>query len=148
MKTRLANAEDVRTFEYDGDEAKIMEAFDWRRQLATYLSIGPAWIFENDGAALVFAGYFQLSPGVLQVWMLFNEDAKHSAKSLVKEFKRILAEAMQKKDVHRIQTLIDEAKIKDASFAALIGFEYEATLEAFGPRKEDVMIYKMVKRCS
>lgn len=147
MNTKRAYPKDVKNFEYDGDEAKILESFNWRLQLENYLSIGPGWIFEDNKKTLVLAGYYQLSPGVLQVWMLFNKSAKHFAKSLVKEFRQILSEGMELQGIHRIQTLIDSTKEKDEAFAKLVGFKKEAKLEAFGPRKEDVILYKMLK-CS
>ena len=145
MTIRTAGLLDALEFKYDGNELDILNSFDWRGQLEVYVKIGETWIFEHDGKALILSGYYQLSPGVLQFWMLFNRDAKNHAKFIIREFRKMLTRELHKQGVHRVQTLIYKGVKRDAKFAEAFGFEKEGVLKSFGPNKEDVTMYRVIR---
>ena|SRR3990167_10314886 len=145
MIVRAAKLEDAFKFNYDGEELEVMKKFDWRNQLAIYLQVGVGYIYEDCEKDIMFAGHYVLSPGVLHFWMLFNKDAKNRAKDIIGEFRKLLAANLQSHNVHRIQTLVYKGNKKDAKFAEAFGFKKEGMLEAFGPGKEDVVMYKVIK---
>lgn len=145
MTIKKASLSDALEFEYDGDELKTLNSFNWKGQLEVYVKIGETWIFEHDGKALVLSGYYQLSPGVLQFWMLFNKDAKDHAKFIIREFRKMLDRELHKQGVHRVQTLIYKGIKRDAKFAEAFGFEKESTLKSFGPNKEDFIMYRVIR---
>jgi len=129
-------------FEYDGIEMEILQSIDWRAQLKGYLTIGPAWTILSGEEIIGIGGYFTISKGVLQAWMLFNQGARIARKAIASDFKKKLREAMEEN--HRIQTYVFEGQDRAAGYVRIMGFEEEARLKAFGPNKENVHVYSMV----
>lgn len=143
---RRATVGDISDFNYDGAETEQLKTFDWRAQLGVYAALGPVWAVDNGAEVVMLGGFYELSPGVLQAWMLFNRGAQPIVKNITRAIRQKIDDAMSTGQHHRIQTLVVDGERANEKYVRLMGFQREATLEAFGPRKEDMTVYKIVKK--
>jgi hypothetical protein len=140
---KRAGIEDIECFRYDGAERGVLEMVDIRKQLETYAQLGHMWVTVVDNVPVAVYGLFECSPGVLQCWMLFNQDAARYSKSIIKEMKSILEKSLT--EFHRIQTYLFLGD-KASKYLKVLGFKKEAVLKSFGPARQDAEIYSMVAK--
>ena len=144
MIIKPAEMKEIDRFEYDGIEQEVLKSMDWRSQLKQYLLLGPAWTGIHEREIVGFAGFYQISPGVAQAWMLFSKSARIHAKSIASNVKAKLEPVFGNGKFHRIQTFVFDGEKAAEKYVSLMGFVRESELEAFGPNKENMIVYKMV----
>lgn len=144
MSMHIATQEDLKNFKYDGIELEYLKGVDIQKQLEAYFALGPVIVGKFDGELICIGGWYQISPGVLQSWMLFNKAARPHAQEIAEKINEQLTQALDE-NYHRVQTFVFEGKKDLEKYAEIMGFQWESVMKSFGPNKEDVIIYRMVK---
>lgn len=145
MKILELTPELIGRFEYNGSELKTLKDIDWKSRMEVYLASGSGWCVEHNGEVIMVGGYYQISKGVAQAWMMFNQESKDHAIFMVKAIREKLEEAFSAGN-HRVQTYAYKTDLGGRKYIEIMGFKYEARAEAFGPNGEDMIVYKIVRK--
>lgn len=99
-----------------------------------------AW--APSGACLGLAGIVSYWPGRAEAWALFSTHAFEYIVPIARKVRFVLDNHPSR----RIEATVRVDNDKGHRLARLLGFEYEAQLEAFHPDGSDVAMYKRIRR--
>jgi hypothetical protein len=101
--------------------------------------------FHYDGRILFIAGFFQLWPGVYEVWLLPSKHIGTAPRSFARLIRRYIDRIWEDFKAHRIQT----TSFHDAFHARwmeFLGFESEGVLRKFTQDQRDMVQYSRIKK--
>lgn len=145
MKVDTLTPKLVDSFHYDGVEAKELASVDWKNEIRNRLLVGPGWSVDKDGQQILIFGFFKVSAGVAQGWMLFNQESKKHSRTMAKVMSEKSNWVMDQGMFHRIQIYLMSTDIPGIKYIQLMGFKYEAVLEKYSHDRQDMVIYKMTR---
>lgn len=121
---------DLREFSGIGYSPDVLE------KIEGMASIGVAMTLMYDGRIVGFTGYFQLWPGVAEVWLIPTKYVKDRPLLLVRTLKRYIEGIVENLKLHRIQTTsIDDQRHN--RFLEVLGFESEGVAKDYIRRGSD-----------
>lgn len=102
-----------------------------------------AGTFTYDGRIIFIAGFFQLWPGVIEVWMLPSKHLATAPRTFARLMKRYVDRIAEDFKVHRMQTTSFHDDFH-AKFMKFLGFKAEGTLEKYTQDKRNMVQYARV----
>ena len=114
-----------------------------RNEYAQFAQRGPAVTLWIDGP-VACGGVVVHWPGVGELWMLRGVRAQDHPVSLVKAARQAMEDAIQKYNLHRIQAAVEALDVKGLRFIDALGMVCEGRLVAYGPGKEDHLMFARV----
>jgi len=102
-----------------------------------------AQTFLHDGRVIFCAGYVQLWPGVIEVWMIPSIYVKTITLSFCKLLKAYVNDIMEKHNCHRLQTTAPNDAEHD-KWMKFLGFEKEGVLRKYTYSYEDYSMHAKV----
>lgn len=96
--------------------------------------------FLYDGRVIFCAGFFQLWPGVIEVWMIPSVHLKNCPVYFAKTIKRYVVNIAQDFKVHRMQTTSYDDAFHER-WMGFLGFTKEATMKNFTFDKNSMCLY-------
>jgi RimJ/RimL family protein N-acetyltransferase len=111
---------------------------------AVHLSDGNvcAWTaIHDDGRILGTGGIVYFTGHSGEAWLHLSRDFPKYARHIIPKIK----EQVDAVDLPRIQALTDVGFRRAERFIKYLGFEYEATLEKYGPDQVDQKMWKIIK---
>lgn len=98
-----------------------------------------------DGRVLGCAGMTELAPWVVDFWVIPGPLVKVYPiafhKSVLVKFHALL----ETTDAHRIQAVVDPRYPERSRWCERLGFTKEATMRRFGPERQDMDLYAMIR---
>lgn len=102
-----------------------------------------AGTFLYDGRVLFCAGFSQLWPGVLEIWMIPSVHIKSAPFLVAKTVKRYIDAIARDFKAHRIQTTT-YADAAHTRWMEFLGFKCEGTLEKYTHDKKSMLVFARV----
>ena len=111
---------------------------------ANILCAGVAYAFFADDACFGLGGVFPFTPGVGELWMMMHPDRFRHPKFLRRAALRILGEAREVMDLHRIQSAAEVAQPYHSRWMVSLGFEFEGIMRAYTFDRRDMARYALI----
>lgn len=105
---------------------------------------GMAFSAFADGEFLGCGGYGQPWPGIAQVWVWETSGVHRYPQGVHRLVRRALQHIEQDKNVWRISCEVRKGNERGRRWVELLGFQYEGTMEKYGPDGSDFMLYAKV----
>ena len=132
------------------DESAEKEQFgsiDMKRYAKVFAECGPAITGMVDEGPIICIGILPIWKGVAEAWAVVDARKAQSFKlSIHKAVMEYLEKYQINLSMHRIQTKVLESFHKGRKWAEKLGFEAESVMVAYGPRKENYIMYTRVRR--
>lgn len=127
--------QEQKTFNYDETSlAKIKAMVD--------CSISGTFI--HDGVMLAIMGYYELWPGVVEVWVFPSKHIPKYKFTYLKCVKQYIHSLFDGLPIHRMQTSAINDKLHEA-WMDFLGFKKEGTMERYSADKIDYAIWARTK---
>ena len=114
-----------------------------RNEYAQLPTRGSAFTLWSDGP-VACGGVAVHWPGVGELWMLRGSCASDHPVSMVKAARGVVEDAVTRFNLHRIQAAVEEQDRRALMFIESLGFVFEGRLRAYGPGKEDHLMFARV----
>ncbi len=103
------------------------------------------WTFTLDDEPVAIVGCIMVLPGVGNLWAIISDGARGNGAFMTKLCKEIINDFFKTKALHRAQAMIRPEVKENVRWIKSLGFEYESTMKAITPDKEDLDMYRMVR---
>lgn len=110
---------------------------------ATTGTSGPAITLMDGEYPAAIIGWYQICPGVLQVWGIFSERIRRVPLSITKTAKKLLEFALT--DHHRVQICVRCDYLEGYRWAKSIGFSCEAIMNKYGADQSDYYLFARIR---
>jgi len=133
MNIRPMTIEDTKTMRIDEDYRDVLQSYVENCPDLTRMG-------EIDGKPIFACGINIFWKGVAEGWVqVFDES---HAISIVRAFRKIIAEEIAKFNLHRLQSTVRADDIRTLKLHKHLGFIYECTKSEFYPDKTDAIILR------
>ncbi len=113
----------------------------------TALGSGPSWFVTDGEKPLAAAGFTPIRPGVYDTWMLATPEVwAHHAKALTKYVDDVMVMMLGAGGAHRLQCVALADRLQAHRwYVRCIGLAPEGTLQGYGCKGEDAIIFSRVR---
>jgi hypothetical protein len=132
----------VKIVPFHSEHLAMMELKDCHHGGTATGPSGPAITLMDGEYPVAIIGWFQICPGVLQVWGNFSERTRRVPLSLTKTAKKLLEFAL--KDHHRVQISVRCDYTEGYAWASTLGFTCEAIMQKYGMDQSDYYLFARV----
>jgi len=101
----------------------------------------PAFTATVDGVPVACAGIVIYWPGVAESWAVLSDSGRAHGYFVTRSVLRGLVALVRKHRLHRVQAKVMAGFTEGRRWVQAMGFEEEALLRAYGPKREDMISY-------
>lgn len=129
----LLDLRDVEADELGADSAGLEKAL-------ALVDISTAATISYNGCVLAIMGYYQLWPGVLEVWVLPSKYVQNHAVPYLRTVRRYIEGLSKLPGVHRLQTSAVDDSLHEG-WMRFLGFQCEGLLRSYSSNKVDYAMW-------
>ncbi len=129
----------------DNDLNMLSSMDDWLGNLWEMKKRGYAYTIYHEEDVVACAGVTYIVSGVAEIWAITGELVAKYPKDFHKICKQIVAEALEKDNLHRLQCTAEVGYARTIKWLERLGFEREGTLRNYTPDGKDMYIYSIIR---
>jgi len=117
------------------------------REMSSSFQDRYATTFLVDGEVAACYGASQPWPGLVEVWAVVHPERVHHCRlTFHRAAKATVADLLADPTLHRLQAYVLRNYEVGRAWVRRLGFEAETIIEAAGPQREDLVVYRILKK--
>ena len=130
----------------DRDLSMLSSMDDWLGNLWEMKSRGYAYTIYHEEDVVACVGVAKIVSGVSEIWAITGELVAKYPKDFHKICKEIIANAIDKGNLHRLQCTAEVDYDRTIKWLERLGFEREGTLRNYTTDGRDMYIYSIIRK--